>query len=494
MRKFERGAVAGRGRALLAAVAIRAGEEVLREAPAAVVHNSGSNVSDCTHMLAYILIAATTDRHRRPIAELVHLEPEMERKDPALMDELTRVATPAVVAIVAEAAGADAAAAVDAAAVKLAYCKHLLNSMTIINPVDHAEVGMAMYPVDGALLNHSNSPNCWITFDNDTLLVRSLCPVAAGEELTFSYIDMEQPLDCIRRQLLDQYFFDCSEVDVRPGARCVDEVTVAAVVANTLYADHVDDFDNRKKTAALEPDALVQAVSRAQLRAVEAYDWEAVLVASEHCLQLYRAVYRIIHPKVADKMRAAGLAALKQQAQDLPVAARYLTQAVRIFAVTHGSAHGVTTSTQALLQLVEQLQQQQPPREKLPLPETMAEAGAESSAAAEVNQAKVQGNKYYSARRYEQAHGCYDKAVALYEASGGAAVPPEEAAKLFSNRAAAAVKIGRLQEALADCEVALALDPEYGKARHRRVEVQRLLAAAGGGLQWVVDCNGKLHL
>ena len=118
---------------------------------------------------------------------------------------------------------------------------------------------------------------------------------------------------------------------------------------------------------------------------------------------------------------------------------------MRIFAVTHGSAHSVTTSTQALLQLVEQLQQQQLPREELPAPET-AEAAAESSAAAGVKQAKLQGNKYYSVRRHEQAHGCYDKAVALYEASGGAAVPAEEAAKLFSNRAAAAVKVPALMD------------------------------------------------
>ena len=44
-------------------------------------------------------------------------------------------------------------------------CKHALNSMTVLTPESCSrEVGMALYPTHGALMNHADLPNCWTMF------------------------------------------------------------------------------------------------------------------------------------------------------------------------------------------------------------------------------------------------------------------------------------------------------------------------------------------
>ena len=65
----------------------------------------------------------------------------------------------------AEQLGQAAAATVDAAAVRVAYCKHLLNSMTLLSGASLGVVGMAMYARRGALMNHSSRPSCWTLFE-----------------------------------------------------------------------------------------------------------------------------------------------------------------------------------------------------------------------------------------------------------------------------------------------------------------------------------------
>ena len=80
-----------------------------------------------------------------------------------------------------------------------AFCKHALNSMTVMTSgTSSREVGMALYPVDGALINHADIPNCWTLFEKEqeigardnkteglsyTLVVRCIAPIAEGEEM-----------------------------------------------------------------------------------------------------------------------------------------------------------------------------------------------------------------------------------------------------------------------------------------------------------------------
>ena len=84
----------GRGRALVATRDIRAGEEVLREAPAAFVASGGSSADDCHEILAQIMIASEQERFREPIAQLVCLRERFHATDSAMLRQVARTATP----------------------------------------------------------------------------------------------------------------------------------------------------------------------------------------------------------------------------------------------------------------------------------------------------------------------------------------------------------------------------------------------------------------
>jgi len=64
---------------------------------------------------------------------------------------------------------------------------------------------------DGVIshLNHSCSPNIILVLDKRTVSLRSLRDIAAGEELTISYIDNTNPSWYRQQELRKRYFFNC---------------------------------------------------------------------------------------------------------------------------------------------------------------------------------------------------------------------------------------------------------------------------------------------
>ena len=205
---FGHAVLPGRGRALVALRAIRPGEEVLREKPAAMVYNTDNNVEDCHCMLARIVIAGTQQEYRQPIADLVCMKDQFLAADAGMIQQLARTGTPAVRSLIEASHGTEAAGCVTEDAVVSAFCKHALNSMTVVTPESCSrEVGMALYPCNGALINHADVPNCWTMFekaaDDEThdLIVRCIAPIPAGEEITISYLDPGQSRIDIHRQV-----------------------------------------------------------------------------------------------------------------------------------------------------------------------------------------------------------------------------------------------------------------------------------------------------
>ncbi|CAN0316526.1 unnamed protein product [Ascophyllum nodosum] len=71
---------------------------------------------------------------------------------------------------------------------------------------------------------------------------------------------------------------------------------------------------------------------------------------------------------------------------------------------------------------------------------------------------RIKGNESFKARDYEEAFRCYTFSLALDETS----------AKVFSNRAAAAHKLERYDQAEDDCSRAITLDSEFKRAWMRR--------------------------
>ena len=140
-----------RGRGLRATRAIMPGEVVFREEPTAIV--LGANVEHAAathecHSLVAQLIAASD---RPEVAALVHFAERQRAAAPEMFRELERDATPEVRRLVAQQLGQAAGAKVDAAAVRVAYCKHLLNSMTILTGASpHAQTAAPAPPKLGA--------------------------------------------------------------------------------------------------------------------------------------------------------------------------------------------------------------------------------------------------------------------------------------------------------------------------------------------------------
>ena len=68
-------------------------------------------------------------------------------------------------------------------------------------------IGIGVYP-RAATTNHSCAPNCAQTFAGKRLVLRALRDVAAGEEITISYVDVCATRRTRRAQLARQYHFD----------------------------------------------------------------------------------------------------------------------------------------------------------------------------------------------------------------------------------------------------------------------------------------------
>jgi tetratricopeptide (TPR) repeat protein len=83
--------------------------------------------------------------------------------------------------------------------------------------------------------------------------------------------------------------------------------------------------------------------------------------------------------------------------------------------------------------------------------------GCVPAASSNFQEATKRGNEYYKKGLFLDALRWYDKAVS---------VSPENAS-CKSNRAAALIGLGRIGEALRECEEAVRLDPTNEKAQHR---------------------------
>eukprot|EP01052_Picozoa_sp_SAG31_P012934 SAG31_NODE_766_length_12239_cov_16.248435_4_plen_749_part_00 len=79
-------------------------------------------------------------------------------------------------------------------------------------------IGLGLYPL-AAMLNHCGQPNSVQTFDGSVFELRAIAPIAAGTELTISYIDLCATQAEQRAVLLAQYHFDiCPSIQSSIGS------------------------------------------------------------------------------------------------------------------------------------------------------------------------------------------------------------------------------------------------------------------------------------
>lgn len=132
-------------------------------------------------------------------------------------------------------------------------------------------VGMGVYPF-AARLNHSCAPNCVLSFegtpaDGPRLLVRAVRDVAAGEELTHSYVDLCTTTPERRAQLQATHGFLCT------CSRCSEGLVFGSVdVERALTSEDVIAATERKALIAQATDLQRQAAAE------ESIDAELVLL------------------------------------------------------------------------------------------------------------------------------------------------------------------------------------------------------------------------
>ena len=84
-----------------------------------------------------------------------------------------------------------------------------INCVPIVTASSKKPVGYA-FDVATAMINHSCGPNAFVYFEKNQLRVRSIKPIAAGEEITICYVDPALTLTARKAFLQREYFFDCS--------------------------------------------------------------------------------------------------------------------------------------------------------------------------------------------------------------------------------------------------------------------------------------------
>ncbi|OBS72341.1 hypothetical protein A6R68_13080, partial [Neotoma lepida] len=93
-----------------------------------------------------------------------------------------------------------------------------------------------------SLLNHSCDPNCSIVFNGPHLLLRAVREIEAGEELTICYLDMLMTSEERRKQLRDQYCFECDCIRCQTQDKsCIDASNASSDVTSGRFPKDVFD-------------------------------------------------------------------------------------------------------------------------------------------------------------------------------------------------------------------------------------------------------------
>ena len=148
--------------------------------------------------------------------------PQMAAVDPSSTEMATqppnskRQRLSAAGADAASAAASDPSASVSPPTPPIARLRHIVDDAGGVDQLYPTLCGVGLF--EGvANLNHDCEPNAVVVFEQDsTATVAALRPIQKGEEVCISYIDVDQPVDERRADLLD-YGFVCS------CARCQEE-------------------------------------------------------------------------------------------------------------------------------------------------------------------------------------------------------------------------------------------------------------------------------
>ena len=233
-------------------------------------------------------------------------------------------------------------------------------------------VAAGCYP-HAALLNHSCAPNCVLAFDGDRIEIRTTRPVARGEELTHSYVDLCLTTAERREILRGRYGFDCScqrctrglststgdDVEVlmtAPNARASESVDYAlersACLLDTAAREESDEEESRLTMLALKlrRDAchplntrLYEAEGRALTIALATGDMAVALACCRNAVTFLEAVLAHVpaHPLLAlQRFTLADLESACGNASRAQATMEACASALELTAATHSTLRG----------------------------------------------------------------------------------------------------------------------------------------------------------
>lgn len=246
-----------------------------------------------------------------------------------------------------------------------AFAKLICNSFTICD-AEMQEVGVGLYP-SVSLLNHSCDPNCCIVFSGPHLLLHAVRDIKAGEELTICYLDMLMTSEGRRKQLREQYCFECD------CFRCQTQDKDADMLAGDerIWKDGQESLEKMEEMKAHEKWEQVLATCQAilsrssqQLPDGNIYQLKVLDGAMDACIHLgrleealsyavrtlepYRIFYPGNHPVRGVQIMKVGK--LQLHLGMFPEAMKNLRLAFDILRVTHGREHSLTEDLILLLE------------------------------------------------------------------------------------------------------------------------------------------------
>ncbi|KAL1206855.1 TPR repeat-containing thioredoxin TTL4 [Cardamine amara subsp. amara] len=101
---------------------------------------------------------------------------------------------------------------------------------------------------------------------------------------------------------------------------------------------------------------------------------------------------------------------------------------------------------------------------------------------------RLRGNQAYKNGDMCKAEECYTLGINSSPSSDNSGYSVKPLALCYGNRAAARISLGRLREAISDCEMAASLDPSYIKAYMRAANCHLVLGELGSAVQYFNKC------
>ncbi|KAG2185564.1 hypothetical protein INT44_002357 [Umbelopsis vinacea] len=179
-------------------------------------------------------------------------------------------------------------------------CRFTVNSMSVLG-FDYAGIGVGLF-TNVCRLNHSCWPNCAITFEGKTAVLRTIGHVEESEELCISYIDVMEPYETRQERLSEQYYFKCQctlcvltkNMDIRSALRCLRKDCTGAI----RYPDKPRARLNLENAVRIGDGILhnchhllVKARQHLKDLAIDMKDWETAYNVTQQLYEAYQHIY-----------------------------------------------------------------------------------------------------------------------------------------------------------------------------------------------------------